>query len=93
MDKLPLSELTQRVSNAKDTIPVGSKWLHYKGGKYIVIDHVIIELTNEVGIVYISAENPTVKFLRPLVVWQQAVEWEGQKTFRFRYASDSPEVE
>jgi hypothetical protein len=85
MDKLSEAELLERVATARAQVPIGSKWQHYKGGKYVVTDIVVIELTNEVGVVYLSVEHPSVKFLRPLVVWQEGVEWEGEQTFRFRF--------
>lgn len=88
MDKLSPAELVAKVEAAKQQVPIGSKWQHYKGGKYVVTDLVVIELTNEVAVVYLSLEHPSVKFLRPLVVWQEGVEWQGEKMFRFRFLSN-----
>ena len=88
MDKLPFSELEKRLSDATEFISPGSRWLHYKGNEYIVIDAVIIEATNEVGLLYRPLKHPTVTFLRPLVVWQEVVEFEGKKMNRFRRLGD-----
>jgi len=84
MDHLSEAELLERVATAKAQVPVGSKWQHYKGGTYVVTDVVIIELTSEVGIVYLSLDHPSVKFLRPLVAWQEVVTWECEEAFRLR---------
>ncbi len=88
MNKLSLAELLAKVETAKQQVPIGSTWQHYKGGKYVVTDLVIIELTVEVAVVYLSLEHPSVKFLRPLVVWQEGVEWQGEEMFRFRFLSN-----
>jgi hypothetical protein len=84
MDKLPFSELEKRLNDARAFIAPGSRWQHYKGGKYVVTDLVIIERTNEVAVMYRSLEHPTVPFLRPLVEWQDVVAYEGNKLYRFR---------
>ena len=84
MDKLALPELEQRLNDARMQIAPGSRWQHYKGEKYVVVDLVIIERTNEMGVMYRSLERPTVTFMRPLIEWQDVVEHEGAKVFRFR---------
>lgn len=89
MHTLSWSELEKRVSDAKAQIAPGSRWQHYKGGRYVVVDVVIIERTDEVGIMYRSLDHPTVIFMRPLVEWQDVVEHEGEKVFRFRSASSA----
>ena len=87
MDKTALAELDKRVQDAKVMIAPESRWQHYKGGKYVVIDVVVIERTLELGVIYRSLEHPTFSFLRPLVEWQDVVEYEGNKVFRFRKVS------
>lgn len=84
MDKKPLSELDARVQVAKQQIPPNSRWQHYKGGKYVVLDIVVIERTLELAVIYRSLEHPTFSFMRPLVEWQDGVEYEGNKVYRFR---------
>lgn len=89
MDKLPLPELERRLDAARSQVAPGSRWQHYKGGKYVVIDLVIIERTNEIGVLYRSLERPTVTFMRPIIEWQDGVEYEGVKVFRFRSLAPS----
>ncbi len=84
MQKRPLPELELEIQQAKEAIPVGSKWQHYKGGKYAVVEIAMIELTSALAVVYVSLERPTVRFIRPLVEWQDVVEHEGAQVYRFR---------
>lgn len=79
-----LQEFEERLADAKAFIAPGSRWRHYKGGRYVVTDVVIIERTGEVGIVYRSLEHPLVTWLRPLVEWQDMMDYEGKQVFRFR---------
>lgn len=39
MPKLTTSELRQALAEARAIAPVGSRWQHYKGGKYEVTGH------------------------------------------------------
>jgi len=89
MDKIPLSELEKRISEAKASIGLGSRWQHYKGGKYIVKDVAIVESTTEVAVVYHPLEWPSVLFVRPLVAWQENVEYEGARVPRFQLLSEA----
>lgn len=89
MPTLPLPELERRISEAKTQIAPGSRWQHYKGGSYVVTDLVVIERTDEIGVIYRSLERPTVSFMRPLIEWQDVVEHEGVKVFRFRSLAPS----
>lgn len=82
-----MSELSGRIAVAKSQMPLGSKWLHYKGGKYLLMDYVIYEASGEVAIVYGSLDSPGPKFVRPLAVWQDMIEWEGLQVFRFQLIS------
>ncbi|HSX43295.1 MAG TPA: DUF1653 domain-containing protein [Candidatus Saccharimonadales bacterium] len=84
MDKLPLPELALRLAKAKEFIPQGSKWRHYKGDEYAVIDLVLYEASSEVGVVYKPLANPIVTFVRPLVEWQDVLEHDGARVYRFR---------
>lgn len=83
MDKLPYEELERMITEAKERVPVGSHWQHYKGSRYSIADIVIVEATNEVAVIYTSLDRPTVSFVRPLVVWRQTVEWGGHVIPRF----------
>jgi len=80
----PWEELEQEILKAKEFIPPGSRWQHYKGGMYVVSDIAIIELTDAVAVVYRSVDHPLVTFIRPLVDWQDMMGYEGKQQFRFR---------
>lgn len=84
MERLSWEELERMVAKAKAYIPPGSRWQHYKGGKYVVVDISIIELTDALAVVYRSIDHPAITFIRPLVEWQDAKEHNGVKGFRFR---------
>jgi len=84
MERLPWEELERMVAEAKVHIPPGSRWRHYKGGDYVVVDISIIELTDALAVVYRSMDHPTFTFIRPLVEWQDGKEYNGVKAFRFR---------
>jgi hypothetical protein len=83
MDKA-WSEFEKSLADARAFIAPGSRWQHYKGGTYVVIDLVIIELTGAVGVVYRSMDHPLVTWLGPLVEWQDMMDYEGKQVFRFR---------
>lgn len=39
MAKLTTQELLELIREARRIAPVGSRWQHYRGGKYIVVGH------------------------------------------------------
>lgn len=84
MGKVPLDELEKRLQGARARLIPGSRWQHYKGDKYELVDVVIIEADMEIGVVYRPLESPGVSFFRPLSVWQELVDWQGQRLPRFR---------
>jgi hypothetical protein len=84
MDKVPLSELEKRLQEVRKQLVPGSRWQHYKGGMYELIDVVIIEADMQIGVIYRPLENPRVSFFRPLPVWQEPVTWQGQTVPRFK---------
>ena len=83
MTKLPYEELERQIKDAKESIIPGSKWRHYKGGEYTIKDIVVMEENQSLAVVYTSIAHPTVSFVRPLTVWDEQVEWEGQIVSRF----------
>lgn len=85
MDKVPLSELEERLRKVRELLVPGSRWQHYKGGKYELVDVVIVEADMEIGVVYRPLGSPRVSFFRPLSVWQELVDWQGQRLPRFRH--------
>lgn len=83
-DKLPYEGLERMIAEAKKAVPPGSRWRHYKGGRYEVSGFAITEATQEVAVIYTPLEHPAVSFSRPLSVWQETVEWNGQTLPRFK---------
>ncbi len=80
-------ELKSLLAEAAELVPRGSLWSHYKNPLhlYSIADLVIIEASEEVGVVY-EAEYESLKgvrFLRPLSDFLAAVEWEGETRKRF----------
>jgi hypothetical protein len=87
MEKVSPAEIEKRVQDAKDFIRPGSRWKHYKGGEYVVTDVIVIEATLEIGVLYRPLERPTVTYMRPLITWQDVVNYEGNMAYRFRQIS------
>ncbi len=87
MDHLPPEELFRRLADARQKVVVGGKYYHYKHKEqhYTLVDVVIIEATDEVGILY-RAEYEALKgitFMRPIDNFLADVELDGKKLPRF----------
>lgn len=82
MTKIPYEKLEEMVTVAHQR-SVGSRWKHYKGDIYVVADIALIESTMEIAVIYSSLEHPRVRFIRPLSVWGELVEWNGRTVPRF----------
>ncbi len=83
MDKLSYETLEAMVTEARTQVVPGSKWRHYKGGEYTIRDIVVMEEGNGLAVVYTPLLHPEVSFVRPLAVWTETVEWNGQQVQRF----------
>jgi hypothetical protein len=83
MDRKSYEELEQMVAKGLQRVETGSRWRHYKGNEYVIMGVSIIEATNEVAVVYASVDHPTVSFVRPLSVWLESTDWQGQTVPRF----------
>jgi hypothetical protein len=79
-------ELNQRIRSAMDKVKIGSKYFHYKSPEklYTIIDIVMIEETEEPGVVYKPdyVDSP-IKWLRPISNFLSEVEVGGEKVMRF----------
>jgi hypothetical protein len=82
-DKLPDDELKRRLAEAGKVAKVGGRYRHYKGQEYTVLDLVIIEATNEVGVVYRPEYGAKLHFLRPMSNWAETVPVDGREVPRF----------
>lgn len=83
MTKLTYEELEIKLAAASELVKPESKWRHYKGGEYTIKDIVVQEEDNELAVVYQPLAHPDVRFTRPLSVWDEKVEWDGQTVQRF----------
>lgn len=84
MDKRSYEELADLLTKARMQVVPGSKWQHYKGGQYTIVELAILEETQEVVVLYRPLRHLDVPFVRPLAVWQETVEWQGKTVPRFR---------
>ncbi len=78
-------ELKQSLVEAQKRVRLGKCYHHYKGQDYTVMGFVIIEATDEVGVLYQadSAGLEEISFLRPLEEFLSDVEVDGKKLPRF----------
>lgn len=83
MTKRTYDVLEQMIADAIDKVTPGSMWRHYKGGEYTIKAVVVMEENQSLAVVYTSPEHPSVSFVRPLSIWDEQVEWGGQKVDRF----------
>lgn len=88
MDHLPLAVLQHRMDEAKQAVTIGGKYVHYKDPDhpYQVIDLVMIEATEEVGVLYRPVDGRPFTWLRPIEDFTAMVEWNGEQIPRFRQA-------
>ena len=78
------SELKVDIEQAAKKVQVGATYRHYKNKLYKVIDLAIIEATLEVGVIYQALYDERLLFIRPLRIWLETVEIDGQPVPRFK---------
>lgn len=73
------------IERAKQQISKGDTYAHYKDKTkiYKVRDFVLIEATDELGVVYEAQYGAQLRFVRSVKVWLEEVEWQGEKMPRF----------
>jgi len=78
-------ELKQELEDAKTKITVGAQYLHHKSRNkvYEVIGLGFLESNNELCVIYQAYYGERLTFLRPLAIWLEKVEWEGEIVPRF----------
>lgn len=78
-------QLQQEIENATALIKIGGTYQHYKAShkRYKVLDFVTLEATDELCVVYQALYGPGFKFVRPVSVWLEFVEWHGKQVARF----------
>lgn len=79
-------ELQQEIQNAAVKIKIGGTYQHFKGTDklYKVLDFATLEATNELCVVYQALYGDKLKFVRPVSVWLESVEWKGKTVPRFK---------
>lgn len=92
VDHKSLTALSEEIQAAAAQVKIGALYGHYKNPRtpYKVTGFVIWEATDEVAVLYEVQEEgmPHITFARPLSVWLETVEWQGQTVPRFSKTSD-----
>jgi hypothetical protein len=81
----PQEELIASLKQAKSKIKLNSVYFHYKNPDkhYKVIGFVIIEATDEVGVLYQAQYGEDLTFVRPVSAWLEKIEQNGRLIPRF----------
>lgn len=86
MSRVSLSDLYERMCQAKATFPEGCVIRHTKtGGLYVVTDHTIREFDGAASITY---ETGPLKFTRPVYEMVELIDHEGCIIPRFEVLTD-----
>jgi len=76
-------ELAQKLAAAARQVKAGGRYQHYKGRYYRVLNLVINEADEAVGVVYQDQYGDQLKFVRPLSEWLETVALDGRQVPRF----------
>lgn len=85
-DNAPLSELAEKIEEAKKQVTVGGQYSHFKNQDhtYTVLDIVIFEATEEPLVIYkANYEDTGLVFARALGNWCEQIEKDGNTVQRF----------
>jgi len=79
-------ELRRQVAAAEAQVAVDALYAHYKSADkiYKVLGLGFIEANLELCVIYQAQYGERLTFLRPLDVWLETVEWDGQTVPRFQ---------
>lgn len=79
-------ELIKELEAAKTKVTVGAIYRHYKNPDmlYKVIGLGFLESNDELHVIYQAQYGDKITFLRPLSVWLDKVNWDGQLLPRFK---------
>jgi hypothetical protein len=85
MSHKPQEELLTLIDQAKNKIKINASYRHYKNtnNSYKVIDFVIIEAKDQIGVLYQAQYGKKLTFVRPVTSWLEKVEQNGQLIPRF----------
>lgn len=82
----PEEHVLAEIEKAGTQIVIGARYGHYKDRSktYRVVGFAIIEATDELGVIYQADYGAKLQFVRPVSVWAETLEWEGQTAPRFK---------
>lgn len=88
------NKIQQEIAAAKQQITIGGTYQHYKGTQllYKVIALATLEATDELCVVYQALYGDNLKFVRPVSVWLDSVEWAGKTVLRFKPIKNHIEI-
>jgi hypothetical protein len=83
------AELQAEITAASRLVTVGATYQHYKGTDklYEVTELGFLEATDEICVIYHALYGAGHTFIRPLTVWLESVDWNGQTVPRFKKIS------
>ena len=64
------------------------RYKHFKGGEYEVIDTAIHSETDELVVVYRPLYGEQALWVRPLTMWNETVEYQGELVKRFTFVGE-----
>jgi hypothetical protein len=79
--------LDRQLREAAEAVQVGGRYQHYKGDFYRVVALAFEEASMEIIVVYQADYGRRITFTRPLAVWDESVQWQGEQIPRFRLAT------
>jgi len=79
-------DLLKQLQDAKAVVEIGATYRHYKSADmtYVVKDIVFQEADMQPCVIYQAQYGLGLTFLRPVSVWLEFVEFEGESVPRFR---------
>lgn len=85
---LSYRQLEDLLTEAQETVPVGSIWRHFKGGDFRVVRVVFDSESLQLEVVHESISHPNVTFARSLRNWLETVDFDGYTLPRFEHMED-----
>lgn len=81
----PEDQLLKEIAEARKHIKVGATYQHYKSPEklYKIEGFTTLEATDELCVIYKALYGPGFTFVRPVSIWLENVEWQGQNVPRF----------
>lgn len=84
--KAPEENLLQQLNDAKAVVEIGATYRHYKSAEmtYVVKDIVFQEADMQPCVIYQAQYGLGLTFSRPVSVWLEMVDFEGESVPRFK---------